>query len=442
MRTIIALLLICSSFKSFAQTTPWDSLAYPNRWVYDFVVPDSGTFAEAIHAANTRVDKDKRYRIFVKSNYYLIKGDGDTIKTVEKGQDVYFPSPITKLTASNTSIIGENWKDTKIVNIPVHEGISITSTLFLKNADSTYIQDIELWCNFKNDINAFANRAVALNEKRCKGNILKNVSLLSTQDTYYTNDDGTTYLEDCKIHGTVDFICGGGTVFFNTCDIILRPRGKTGSRDVICAPATKAEQKYGYVFNFCDIDGSPEQQDRYNLGRPWKNAPRAVFLNTKMKVRPSAQGWTEMHGMVPRLFAEYKSVDNNESSIDLSLRKRSFKNKQGETVIVDYQSSLTAEEAKEYTVEKVFPDWNPKEACKQVAPPYIWIKGRKTISWNEIPDAYCYAICINGDVKTFTRQANYVVPADTEEGACISIRCANWHGGLGPASNEVVYPNR
>ena len=74
---------------------------------------------------------------------------------------------------------------------------------------------------------------------------------MSTQDTYYTNDGGTTYLEDCTIKGTVDFICGGGTIYFNRCDIQLRPRGNTGKRDIICAPATEATRQHGYIFNSC-----------------------------------------------------------------------------------------------------------------------------------------------------------------------------------------------
>ena len=113
-------------------------------------------------------------------------------------------------------------RNTQIESMPMHEGISCTSTLFLKGADSTYIQDIELWSNYRDDMTAFASRAVALNEKNCRGNIFKNLSLMSNQDTYYTNDGGTTYLEDCLIKGTVDFICGGGTIYFNRCDIELR----------------------------------------------------------------------------------------------------------------------------------------------------------------------------------------------------------------------------
>lgn len=416
--------------------------AQRERWIYDFVVPDSGSFEDAIHKANARENLKERFRIFVKSNYYIIKGDGDTISTVENGDTIYFASPVTTLKAPNTSIIGESWKDTKIVNIPRHEGIGITSTLCVRNADSTYIQDVELWCNFKNDPNAFANRAVALNEKNCKGNILKNVMLTSTQDTYWTNDRGSTYLEDCKISGTVDFICGGGTVFFNNCDIVMRDRMKKGSKNIVTAASTLNRLKYGYIFNSCRLTGPEEQANKYFLGRPWKNAPQVVFLNTEMSVAPCEAGWRDMHGTLPRLFAEYNSHLTDGTKVDASKRKTLYKDEKGKEVTVKFKGELTEEEAKDYTLDKVFGKWNPQDRCKLVPAPKLKAKGRKTLQWKHNPEAYCYAICIDGDVVTFTTDNEYVVPAETEEGACFSIRCANWYGGLGEASNEVVYPNR
>ena len=139
-----------------------------NKWTYDFIVPDNGNFVQAIQAANNRADKQRRFRIFVRANYHRIKGEGNIISTVENGVRVEFPSPMTTLTAPNTSIIGDSWQTTQIENCPQHEGISITSTLFCKGADNTYIQDIEFWSNYKNDPNAFANRAVALNATSLK----------------------------------------------------------------------------------------------------------------------------------------------------------------------------------------------------------------------------------------------------------------------------------
>lgn len=409
-----------------------------NKWKYDFIVPDNGNFVEAIHAANNRADKEKRFRIFIRPSYYRIKGEGNIVTTIEKGKTIEFPSPITTLTAPNTSIIGDSYGSTQIENCPQYEGIDLTSTLFCNGADSTYIQDIELWSNFKNDPKAFANRAVALHEKNCKGNILKNVSLLSTQDTYYTNDGGTTYLEDCKISGTVDFICGGGTIYFNHCDIKLLSRGETGSCDIITAPTTVVGSKYGYVFSDCYIYGSTEQNGRFYLGRPWKNAPKSAFINCSMNIIPDPEGWCEMHGTIPALFAEYNSTDGHFGLLDISKRKTTFNNTNGQPVNVNYMPHLTDEESEEYTADKVFSEWHPEDKATQICPPKLKAKG-KQITWKNIPEAGCYAICRDRNIIAFTTQPLYNI-SSSYEGACYSVRCANHYGGLGPRSEEVVYP--
>ena len=437
-----SIFIICCSF-SFLQTkaqTP-DSLGRI-RYKYDFVVPTNGNFIDAIHAANNRKDKKKRFRIFIKSSMYRIKGEGNPIKITENGKVIEIPSPMTVLTAPNTSICGEGWKHTQIESMPMHEGISCTSTLFLNGADSTYIQDIELWSNYRNDPNAFANRAVALNEKNCKGNIFKNLSLMSNQDTYYTNDGGTTYLEDCTIKGTVDFICGGGTIYFNRCDIELRTRGGGGKRDVICAPATEAFREYGYVFNGCHIDGAPEQAGRYMLGRPWKNAPRAVFLGTLMDLLPDSTGWTEMHGTLPRLFSEYESMDADFQLVPTQARRTQYKDTNNISTTVRYDTHLSVQDAEKYDINRVFPGWHPEQKTVLVEPPVLKIRNRGEIYWDDIPEACLYAICKNRDVVAFTTEPHYKVPKGTPEGSCYSVRCANFYGGLGERSNEVVYPNR
>lgn len=245
----------------------------------DFTVPDDGTFNEAIEAANNREDKDTRFVIFVRKGRYHI-GTPD--------------KPITTLHAPKTTIRGEGMDCTQLYNTPRHEGIGSTSTLYVYQSDSTVIEDIELWCNYPYDPNAFANRAVALQERNCKGNRLMRVSLRSTQDTYYTNGGGTTYLEDCRIFGTVDFICGGGTVVFNGCRLILMPRGVPGQRDIIVAPATERDREVGYVFVHCSIEGPEEQAGLYRLGRAWRNEPKALFVDTRFEIAPSDTLWDVM----------------------------------------------------------------------------------------------------------------------------------------------------
>ena len=410
------------------------------RYRYDFVVPDNGNFIAAVHAANNRADKSKRFRIFVKSSMYRIKGEGNPIKITENGKELTIPSPMTILTAPNTSICGEGMKNTQIESMPMHEGISCTSTLFLNGADSTYLQDFELWSNYRDDMTAFASRAVALNEKNCRGNIFKRLSLMSNQDTYYTNDGGSTYLEDCTVKGTVDFICGGGTIYFNRCDIELRERGNKAN--VICAPATEANRAYGYVFNSCRIYGDKAQEGKYMLGRPWKNAPRAVFIGTLMELLPDSLGWTEMHGTLPRLFSEYESLDNEFQLAPTALRRKQFKDANNVVTNVRFNTNLTTAEAEKYDIHDVFPNWHPEQKAAQIPPPEIHIKDTGSIYWDDVHDACLYAVCRNRDVVAFTTQPYYNVPKGSPQNVSYSIRCANYYGGLGERSNEVTYPNR
>lgn len=427
MKFILLIIFILSPIISRAQ----------EKWKYDFVVPDNGNFVTAIKRANDRKDKSRRFRIFVKEGNYRIHGEGRMVSVVENGRKVEFPSTMTVLTAPNTSIIGEEWQSTQIETSPQHEGLNVTSTLFLDGADSTYIQDIEFWSNYKNDPNAFTKISVALNEKHCKGNIFKNVSLLSNRNTYYTNDGGTTYLEDCTIMGTVDFICGGGTIYFNRCDIGLRTTGKTGIRDVICAPATENNRSFGYVFNDCLIEGDKSQDGIYMLATPWKNMPKISFVNTIMSLIPAKEGYCDGKSVLPSKFSEYISMDSQFNLVDLSQRRTSYTDKAGVVSSVAHNLVMTDEEAEATVVENVYPGWNPVDVAQQVYPSRLRIVGR-TIIWEDVPEAGCYAICRDRKVIAFTTEPKFVVPRGTYEGACFSIRCANKMGGLGPRSNEVV----
>lgn len=389
---------------------------------------------EAVQAANSRPDRQRRFRIFILSGHHLSEGDGTPLRVKDGERDTTVASPMTLLTAPNTSICGEDLETTLVESRPLFEGISVTSTLFLKGADSTYIQDLTLWSHYSSRPDAFAVRAVALREQNCKGNILRRVALLSNQDTYYTNSGGTTYLTDCNIHGTVDFICGGGTVFFDRCNLILQPRGPRGN--VICAPATEEDRDFGYVFHRCTVGGDALQAGRWKWGRPWQKAPRAVFLHTRVMLPPETGGWAEMHGTLPRLFAEYATVDSLLRPVSAERRRTHYRNREGALVATPHAPVLSADEAAAYDLRRVFPSWRPDETSALVLPPELRLEGASLV-WNDVPEAFLYAVCCNGRVTAFTTSPRYRLPADAPREGRYSVRCANLYGGLGPMSREV-----
>lgn len=377
--------------------------------MYDFVVDgtDGKKFADAIAAANANT-LGRRYRIFVKNGTYNL-GNG-----------------MTHLTGSNVSIIGESEEKTILYNTPDQEGISVTATLCINSgAINTYLQDITLKNAY--EYSGTTGRAVALQDKGDKS-ILKNVKLLSFQDTYYSNNNSMRcYMEDCEIHGTVDFICGGGDIFFNRALLFLEDRGGN------CITAPSGNTQWGYVFSNCTIDGYESNNSSYSLGRPWHGEPRAVYLNTTMKVLPTAEGWANMsQDILPALFAEYKSVTASGSLVDLISRKKQFAAGK-----VSYNPVLTDDIAAKYTIENVLggnDQWTPEMKTEQEMPLSISNSGNE-IKWNNSKYAICYALCKNGAVVDFTTDTTYVI--SDKAVADYTVRSANEMGGLGESSNVL-----
>ena len=147
---------------------------------------------------------------------------------------------LTKITGHNIALIGQSMEGTIIQNKPdiKKEGISKTA-IFQNRGTGNYFQDMTL----KNALDYYAagaaGRAVTLQDKGTR-TICNRVRMLSYEDTYYSdNDQALHYFQDSEIHGTVDFICGDGDVWFERCKIVTEKRTADGSgRNVIAAPKT------------------------------------------------------------------------------------------------------------------------------------------------------------------------------------------------------------
>ncbi len=375
--------------------------------VYDVEV----TTADELLAALEAADGVTRYRIFLYDGVYDL---GEKCLTPVK---------------SNISLIGESMDNTIIVNKAPVEGISVSATLLLTGSN-IYMQDLTIKNAY--DYIGATGRAVCIQDKGDK-NVFKNVRMLSYQDTYYTNNSAMrSYHENTEIHGTVDFICGGGDVYFNQSTIYLEERSTAN-----CITAPNGDTDWGYVFSNCVIDGHEINNGQYNLGRPWNGTPRCVWLNTTMKVIPSAAGWTSMN-VLPELFAEYNSVTENGNVVDLSGRTTTF-TVNDEQVTATYNPVLTAEEAAQYTIANVLAgddQWQPNMLTEQAIAPNL-SAANEIISWEASDYVFCYAVCRNGKVVAFTNDTYYVVPADATEDDSFAVRAANEMGGLSVASPGI-----
>lgn len=394
-----------------------------SKVAYDYVVSNATELDAALIelAASNRTADAARKTVFLKNGNYTygtLEGSyqHNVSLKIDNWNNIY-----------NVSLIGES-KDGVVIE-GTTDGIT-SSTLELGNGTGIYVQDMTIRNNYDfPKENRFKGVSVAVTG----GNkaVLKNVAMQACQDTYVTGK--RTYLENCDIYGTVDFICGGGDIFFQQCDLILVDRGD----DVIVAPNTTADTKWGYVFQYCTVraeDGATDVVDKsWDLGRPWQNEPRATYLNTTMEVLPTDIGWRSMSN-IPTYFYEYNSMDSEGNALDLSVRGNS------PTSTNTYTPVLTDEQAAKFTIENVLggtDSWLPTEETAVVAAPAnyrsSYDNGTYTLTWDAVADARCYVIFKDGEYLTNQIATSF----ETTEAGVYTVRAANEMGGLGEVSTPI-----
>ena len=400
------------------------------KGLYDFIVPDNGTISEALAAANSRADKNVRYRVFIKNGNYVFDTNGKTTG----GDGKEYDDPRSYLKAPNTSFIGESMEGVVITNhtpaatwdngfgqaCPL-EGIGKGDVLIIEgSAVNSYFQNLTL----KSSMGDAHGRDIVLHDYATH-TIFKDACIWAYQDTYVSNkQDGAYYFEGGVIRGRTDFICGSGDVFFNKVDIIMCEKG-----GYVVAP--QGNSKYGYVFKDCTIEGGKSDVDgTYYLGRAWTAAAETYFINTTMKVKPAKAGWHEWNNG-PTRFAEYKSVNANGAAIDLSQRATSINGTQNNPVLTDEEATVIGDMA------NTFGDWQPSLTTEQAPVPTNVTLNGSALSWDNSDYALLWAICKDGAVVAFTTNPTYIV---TEPGA-YTVRAANEAGGLSKESEGVVVTN-
>ncbi|MBR0276770.1 MAG: Ig-like domain-containing protein [Prevotella sp.] len=411
------------------------------KGLYDYVVENVDDLMAAIAAAQSRNDKNVRYRIFIKNGEYTIPLSS-TMKTVN-GYEV--PECITFINTDNVSFIGES-RDGVIITNGIDKNETFASTygttskydgignsdVFQLRGQGYYWQDLTV----ETGMDDATGRDLAIHDRGTM-NIYKNVGLRGYQDTWTSNNDnGLYYFEDGYVRGRTDYMCGKGDIFWNRVEL----RQIAGGYAAV--PSKPA--KYGWIYKDCVINGegafvdaaqqtwrSAESVDgNYTLGRPWgSGTPIALFIDTKMNVVPSAIGWNEMSSGWPARFAEYNSMTSTGSVIDLSGRKKTFGDGHENNPV------LTAEEALENSdLHRMFGDWDPTLATEQAPVPANVKQNGNNLVWDNSNYALLWAIVKDGAVIDFTTEAKYALQSDGE----YAVRAANEMGGLSEASATVT----
>ncbi|WP_258099813.1 pectinesterase family protein [Marinoscillum pacificum] len=169
-----------------------------------------------------------------------------------------------------------------------------------------------------------------------------NCRFLGHQDTLYPHGKGSRqYYKNCYIEGDVDFIFGWSTAVFEECEIFCKRAA------YITAASTEEHTPYGFVFKNCRLTGTAEPNSMY-LGRPWRPYAKTVFMNCDLGNLIKPEGWHNWGSEEKEKTAYYAECQNTGSSYTPDQR-------------VSWSHQLTDEQAKEYTLEKIFGDWNPNE---------------------------------------------------------------------------------
>lgn len=398
--------------------------AQDGNW-YTVKAGDAKSFSttlEIVNAANAATDAPRSY-IFLPDGTYDL---GDKC--------------LTQISGNNISIIGESMDKTIIVNKPAieNEGIGTTATL-LNTSNNLYMQDVTLQNALEYYKSGSAGRAVCLQDRGTQ-TICKNVKMLSYQDTYYSNEPngkGQFYFEDSEIHGTVDYVCGGGDVYFNRVLFVneSRKEGEKYGEDVIAAPNSKSE--WGYIFKDCTIENKAAN---FSLGRSWNNITRLTWLNTTVNQKDEIlnddkkYAYFTINAMGDAMADKFRLdvlKDAEGNVFSPAEKKVIFKNSGATQQKAEENIILTAEEAATYTLDAVFGDWKPEAKAAQATATATTLKDGK-LSWTG--DAKMYLVAKDGKFYTLTTENSLTV---NDNKASFTVRAANDMGGFGTANGTV-----
>lgn len=472
---------------------------------FDFIVGEDGSLDDAIKAANADEGTD-RYLIFIPDGEYQLTGneslkgrynitsdgawpcdgDGNAVTEEEMKNKYNYENGMTQVERSKVSIIGQSREGVMVWNKPIVEGIGYTATIHVggkkvfdsngnlvgtKRAEDFYAEDFSMenrfpyWSSMGGG--SGAGRAVVLWDQGQR-TTLKNVSMMSWQDTYYSsnaNNDYRGYFENCQLGGVVDWICGDGNIWFEQCDIIVRDR----SGNNIAAPSQEVTQQWGYVLKDCNVkpelplDQTEKLKDKtWTLARPWANSPTKspaiTYINTKMYVLPKDQGWGVMAGNSVLRFHENHSMDGNSTVLSLGARTLAA----ALPAAGSDDCVMNDGDAAKYTIQNVLggtDSYTPKERTIQIdaasgdAGSYdainsvVWNDNIEIdddrLKWDGYENALCYFIFKYENEKWVYKRNVTETSISLDQinlgAGTYCVRAANQYGGLGAPTMAIKY---
>lgn len=366
----------------------------------------------------------------------------------ESGDKIFLPNGVydlgetclTTIAKDNIALIGQSMEGVIIKNAPdaAKESIDKTATIKInKNVKNTYLQDLTL----QNALDYYKNnngRAVALWDQGTQ-TVCKNVRLLSYQDTYYSNLQGAVkYFEDCEIHGTVDFICGDGSVYFKNNLLYCEKRSSNGGgSDALTANNGPATDK-GYVFEGCIVKS---ECPTVSMGRAWNNKPSVAFLNTLVDYSAGEFGFESADGKIARWtkelmnanawpqFGEYNTHLADGTVLTPESNVVTFVDTKSGNATQNIETVLSAERAAELTMEYTLGAWAATAAAEAT----------QAVAEQEAKDFEAdglYLVEADGKFEAIIKGSEYMDRFAIYDGKTYTVRKANGRGGFGLKAGE------
>ncbi len=428
--------------------------ATPDGTEYSYKYTGEATTLTLSWTANQYIHKIVVYNVLdflekdAATGYYMVPA-GDVasfllaLVQAESGDKIFLPNGVydlgetclTTIAKDNIALIGQSMEGVIIKNAPdaMKESIDKTATIKInKNVKNTYLQDLTI----QNALDYYKNnngRAVALWDQGTQ-TVCKNVRLLSYQDTYYSNLQGAVkYFEDCEIHGTVDFICGDGSVYFKNNLLYCEKRNSNGGgSDALTANNGPATDK-GYVFEGCTVQS---ECPTVSMGRAWNNKPSVAFLNTLVDYSAGEfsfsdgnkiERWTKelMNANAWPQFGEYNTHLEDGTVLTPASNVVTFVDTKSGNTTQDIETVLSAEAAAAYTMEYTLGAW----AATAAADATQAVVERESYEETGI---YLVEILEDGACRIVTGaelNAEVMLPG-------VTVRKANARGGFGYKAGE------
>ncbi|XP_059294787.1 putative pectinesterase/pectinesterase inhibitor 38 [Lycium ferocissimum] len=261
--------------------------------IFDSTVAKDGsgnykTITEALHAAPKQ--SKKSYFIHVKAGVYH--------------ENVTVPTDKT-----NIALVGDGMGVTIIAaSKSEKKGFATPNTATLEVYGSGFIG---MKMTIRNTARAIGGQAAALTSATYFNGFASyyQCSFEGFQDTIFAQI-GSAFFRECKVYGTIDFICGDGKAIFQNSAIYARtPLPGQGIR-MLAPGSDNFTQNPGLVLQNCTISPAADFKKssvRSFLGWPWKNQGKGVIMSSYINDFIDPQGWTPNPNVKIIYFAEYNN---------------------------------------------------------------------------------------------------------------------------------------